>query len=118
MLDDWKKLAIPLGVLIPILMAMGAGYGWAHSNLVWAQDFKATVQSIQIGAQQQEVRGLEREIKKSELEIVKLKAKETHAPAKFDAVDKAVLTAHEEAVKELKEEIKDVKARGVGPPQK
>lgn len=110
--DDWKKLAIPLGVLLPILMALGVGYGWAHANLVWAEDFKATVQSIQENSKQQEVRSLEREIKKSELEVIKLKAKEVHAPEKFDAVDKAVLNAHEAAIKDLKDDIKEVKIRG------
>ena len=107
--DDLKKLAIPLGILIPILVACAGAYGWARSELVWASDFTATIQTIQAAQKGIEIRGLQREAKKSEIEIIKLEAKRTMAPDRFDAVDKATLDAHRNNIQELKDEIKEIK---------
>jgi len=111
--DDWKKIQVPLGLLVSLLVVVAGAYGWARSELVWAADFSATIQSIQQGMQDREARGLEREAKKTEIEIIKLKTKQQVAPHKFDAIDKATLDANKQDLIELKAQITEVKSRSM-----
>jgi len=107
--NDWKKLAVPLGILVPTILVLVGAYGWATSTFALASDVAATIQSIQLSQRAMEVRGLERDKRKVELEIVKLKAKRTYSSKKFDDVDKATLDAYQGNVQELKVEIDAIK---------
>lgn len=111
--ESLQKVSVPLQLIIAGAVAAAAAYGWMHSEFVQAADFKAAIQSIEAGTQAVEVRGLEREKKKTEIELIKLKVKQQTVPEKFDAVDKAILEKHEEDLKDLKQELKDVKERSL-----
>ena len=99
---DWKKLQVPLGLVVTALIALAGAWGYAHSEFVLAQDFRQYQQSV-------EIRGLERDKRQAEFEILKLEVKRDAYPAKFDRVDAAILNKQKNELAEIKQQIKDAK---------
>ena len=102
--DDWKKLQIPLGLVVAALIVIGATWSYLHSEFVLAEDFRQFQQSV-------EVRQLERDKKQAENEVLKLEVKQEAYPAKFDAVDRAILQKQRNDLTEINREINEAKRR-------
>jgi len=102
MTDDWKKLQVPLGLVMAVLIAAGGVWAWAHSEFVLAADYQRDQQAIA-------VRDIERDKKRTELEILKLEVKQDAYPQKFDAVDKAILKRQKADLIELNQAMKEIK---------
>ena len=99
----WTDLSIPASLAGAIIAASVSGFMYLNTNFVHAEEFKAQVKSM-------EIRGLERDKQMLEREVLKLEVKRTAYPAKFDAVDKALLEKQKQDLKETKDEINRVKA--------
>jgi hypothetical protein len=101
--DDWKKLQIPLGLIVAAVVVIFSAWTYLHSEFVHAADFRQYQQAA-------ETRSLEREKKQHELEVLRLGVKREAYPARFDAVDKAILQKHEADLREINQEIAKLKA--------
>ena len=102
MIDDWKKLQVPLGLVAAVLIALAGVWGWAHSEFVRAEEYREFKRSL-------EVRSLERDKKQAELEILKLEVKQEAYPRRFDAIDKAILKRQKADLLELNRSLKEIK---------
>lgn len=102
--DDWKKIQVPLGlVVLSGVIAVGA-YGWATSTFVQAADYRQDQYYLRDGMLQQEQRRLE-------LRETMLSAKEIHAPQKFTREDEIELNQIKKQLNEIKQQRRELKER-------
>jgi hypothetical protein len=104
--SDWKKLRVPLGLVVATLVALSGLWAWSHAEFVLAQEYEQFKQAL-------EVRGLERDKKQAENEVLKLEVKQDAYPKKFDAVDRAILKKQKADLGELNQALKEVKNRSM-----
>jgi hypothetical protein len=104
--DDWKKIQVPLSLVVAFLTVVAGAWAWMHSEFVLAEDFKAAIQSI-------EIRGIERDKKLVETEVLKLEVKKDALPEQFNAVDRALLEKHKQDLIEIKQDLKETKKRAM-----
>lgn len=97
-----SSLSVPVGLVATIILACVSGVAYLNTNFVHAEEFKQQIRTM-------ELRGLERDKQMLEREVLKLEVKKTAYPAKFDAVDKALLDKQQLDLREVKEEINRVK---------
>lgn len=96
-----SALPVPLGITAGVLAAGFSLWGFLHSEFVEAQEYRAFKQTV-------ESRALTRDKTQLETEILKLEVKKDTYPAKFDAIDKAMLAKHKADLAEVKQDIKVV----------
>ena len=96
-----SALPIPLGITAGVLAAGFSVWGFLHTEFVEAQEYRTFKQTI-------ESRALIRDKTQLETEILKLEVKKDTYPAKFDAIDKAMLVKHKADLAEVKQDLKVV----------
>lgn len=114
---DWKKIRIPLGLVVAFLVVCGSTYTYLQNSFVHASDFQQyrADQSRMFKDQQREQRlfMLERDLKKLETDKLILDVKAQSAPRDYTPVDRAVHGKVKTDIEDLKREIKDLKSQNM-----
>lgn len=101
--EDWKKLPVPLGFTASVLGVLWGAWAVLHLEFAQAQEFQQFKQTV-------ETRALQRDQKQIETKVLELQLKREFTPKQFTPIDKRLLEKHEQDLKEIKEELKQLRS--------
>lgn len=104
--DDWKKLQMPLGLVAGLAALTSGTWVFLHMEFALAADLQELRQTV-------ETRALTRDKTQLETEVLKLTLKRDFTPKQFNPIDEKLLAKYEQDLKDVKEDLKQVKASQV-----
>ena len=104
MMEWLSKFQLPASVLAAIAVAGYTAFSYLHSEFVHAAEFTTYQNSI-------EKRILTEKQQALETDKLKLEVKRQAYPARFDAVDRALLQKYDADLKRVEKDLADVKAQ-------
>ena len=104
--DDWKKLQVPLGLVAGLAALASGAWVFLHMEFALAADLQELRQTV-------ETRALTRDKTQLETEVLKLTLKRDFTPKQFNPIDEKLLAKYEQDLKDVKEDLKQVKASQV-----